>query len=131
MVEDIKDWIYSLGCMEFGFRVQRRSDTVSVSTRVGAGSSSRLHPMSQSVLDSITTSWQKCEVVPRWARIEGSWTVVSLNSRLESKKEGEELPPAELCPLHRSVTVQCIPVKFITGPCHNFVGTVKALELHG
>jgi len=30
---------------------------------------------------------QKCEAVPRRARIEGSYTCASLNSRLESNKE--------------------------------------------
>ena len=38
------DLIRGLGYMDFGFRIQRRPDTVSVSTRVGAGSSPRLHP---------------------------------------------------------------------------------------
>ena len=33
---------------------------------------------------------QKCGAVPRRARIEGSYIVVSLNSRLESNKEQEE-----------------------------------------
>jgi len=33
---------------------------------------------------------QKCAAVPRRARIQGSQTFVSLNSRLESNKEEEE-----------------------------------------
>jgi hypothetical protein len=37
-----------------------------------------------------TTSSLKCEAVPRTARIEGPWTCVSLNSRLESNKEEED-----------------------------------------
>ena len=36
-----------------------------------------------------TTSSLKCAAVPRRARIEGSWTFVSLNSRLESNEEEE------------------------------------------
>jgi len=36
------------------------------------------------------TTSQKCAAVPRRARIEGSKTCVSLNSRLESNKEEEE-----------------------------------------
>ena len=36
-----------------------------------------------------TTTSQKCEAVPRRARIWGSWTCVSLHSRLESNKEEE------------------------------------------
>ena len=35
----------------------------------------------------VTTTSQKREAVPRRARISGSWTLVSLNSRLESNKE--------------------------------------------
>ena len=37
-----------------------------------------------------TSTMQKCEVFPRRARIQGSYTCVSLNSRLESNKEEEE-----------------------------------------
>ena len=37
-----------------------------------------------------TTALQKCEEVPSRARIHGSQTCVSLNSRLESNKEDEE-----------------------------------------
>jgi len=33
---------------------------------------------------------KKCAVVPRRARIEGAWTCVSLDSRLDSNKEQEE-----------------------------------------
>jgi hypothetical protein len=33
---------------------------------------------------------QKCEVVPKRARVQGSWTFVSLKFRLESNKEEEE-----------------------------------------
>ena len=40
-----------------------------------------------------TTAQQKCGAVPRRARIESSWIVVSLNSRLESHKEEEEAAP--------------------------------------
>ena len=35
------------------------------------------------------TTQHKCAVVPRRARILGSWTFVSLNSRLERNKEEE------------------------------------------
>jgi len=38
------------------------------------------------------TTSQKCAAVPRRARISGSETFVSLNSRLESNKEEEEVP---------------------------------------
>ena len=34
-----------------------------------------------------TTTWQECEAVPLRARIQGSYIVVPLNSRLESNKE--------------------------------------------
>ena len=34
--------------------------------------------------------WQNCAIFPRRARIQGSQTFVSLNSRLESNKEEEE-----------------------------------------
>ena len=37
-----------------------------------------------------TTTAQKFEVGPSRARIEGSWTCVSLNSRLEGNKEVDE-----------------------------------------
>jgi len=46
---------------------------------------------------SVYASWsrvspsQKCEAVPRRARISGSQTFVSPNSRLESHKEAEEV----------------------------------------
>ena len=43
-----------------------------------------------------TTSFQKYAVVPRWARIQGSQTFVSLNSRLESD-EGEKAEGSDLC----------------------------------
>ena len=39
------------------------------------------------VLNLRTTTSQKCAAVPRRARIEGSYSFVSLNSRLESNKE--------------------------------------------
>ena len=39
---------------------------------------------------STTTTSQKCEAVPRRARIDGSQTFVSLNSRLDSNEEEEE-----------------------------------------
>ena len=42
------------------------------------------------VLNSRTTTSQQCAAVPRRARFEGSWTLVSLNSRLASSKEKEE-----------------------------------------
>ena len=42
------------------------------------------------VLDSRTTTSQKCEAVPRRARIQGSWTFVPLNSRLERNEAEEE-----------------------------------------
>ena len=42
------------------------------------------------VLYLTTTTSQNCEAVPRRARIQGAWTCVSLNSRLESNKEEEE-----------------------------------------
>ena len=43
------------------------------------------------VLNLGTTSSQKCEAVPRRARIQGSLTRVSLNSRLDRNKEEEEV----------------------------------------
>ena len=42
--------------------------------------------------DLKTTASQNIEAVPRRARIQGSCTFVSLNSRLESNKEEEEIP---------------------------------------
>ena len=39
---------------------------------------------------SRTITQQKCEAVPRRARMQGSQSVVSLNSRFESKEEEEE-----------------------------------------
>ena len=41
--------------------------------------------------DLRTTTLQKCGVVPRRARIQGSWIVEWLNSRLESTNEEEEV----------------------------------------
>ena len=41
------------------------------------------------LLDSRTTASQNCDAVPRRARIQGTQTFVSLNSRLESNK-GQE-----------------------------------------
>ena len=45
---------------------------------------------SSTFYDLRTTTWQKCEAIPRRARIQGAHTFVSLNSRLESHKEEEE-----------------------------------------
>ena len=42
-------------------------------------------------LDLRTTTSQNCEAVPRRARIQGSWTFVSLNYRLESNREEEKI----------------------------------------
>jgi len=42
------------------------------------------------VLNLRTTTSQKCEAVPRGARIQGPQTVVSRNSRLERNKEEEK-----------------------------------------
>jgi hypothetical protein len=41
-------------------------------------------------LDLSTTTLHKCAAAPRWARISGSWTFVSLNSGLESNKTRRE-----------------------------------------
>jgi hypothetical protein len=43
------------------------------------------------------TTLQKCEAVPRRARISGAWIVVSLNSMLESNQKAENryLQPSE------------------------------------
>ena len=49
-----------------------------------------LRDLNCTVLNLRTTTWQKYGAVPRRARIEGSWIVASLNSRLESNKEEEE-----------------------------------------
>ena len=46
--------------------------------------------LSNTPINSRTTTSQKCEAVPGRARIEGSLTFVSLNSRLDSEKEEEE-----------------------------------------
>ena len=46
--------------------------------------------VSGTVLDVRTIVFQNCEAIPRRARIEGSWTCVSLNSRLEIIQEDEE-----------------------------------------
>ena len=56
-------------------------------------------------VNSRTTTWQKCDAVPRRARIYGSYDGVSLNSRLQSNKEEEveegiaglEVRPAAVC----------------------------------
>ena len=37
--------------------------------------------------DLTTSTLQNCEAVPRRARVESSWTFVSINPRLESDKE--------------------------------------------
>jgi hypothetical protein len=47
----------------------------------------RFEPFGTVLVLRTTTTSQKCEAVPRRARISGSWTFVSLNSRLESNKE--------------------------------------------
>ena len=47
-------------------------------------------PESYTVLNLRTTPSQKCAAVPRRARIQGSYTLVSLNSRLESERKEEE-----------------------------------------
>ena len=41
-------------------------------------------------LDRLNDASQKCEAVLRRARIQGSWSCVSLNSGLERNKEEEE-----------------------------------------
>ena len=43
---------------------------------------------------------QKCEAVPRRARISGSYTFLSLNSGLESNKEEEEDHPGSALRVH-------------------------------
>ena len=40
-----------------------------------------------------TTHSQKCAALPRRARIQGSYTFASLNSRLESNKKKKKIPP--------------------------------------
>jgi len=61
------------------------------------------------VLKLRTTTSQKCAAIPRRARIQGSWTCVSLNSRLESNKErrrrkmGEKGPESALAGVERPV----------------------------
>ena len=50
------------------------------------------------VLNLRTTTLRKYAAVPRRARVEGSWTIESLNSRLESNKEEErEVPDSLKC----------------------------------
>jgi len=50
-------------------------------------------PWNSRVLDFRTTASHNCKVVPRRARIQGTKTSVSLNSRLESKKAAEGNAP--------------------------------------
>jgi len=45
---------------------------------------------------STTTTAQKCEAVPRRARIDGSQTFVSLNSRLDSNEDEEDQHPTNV-----------------------------------
>ena len=45
---------------------------------------------SGTIINLRTTAEQKCRAVPSRARIEGSWILVSLKSRLESNNEEEE-----------------------------------------
>ena len=51
-----------------------------------------------------TTTSQKSEAVPRRARIEGSYTFVSLNSRLGSNKEEDLVPHGGTRPFHQKST---------------------------
>ena len=46
-----------------------------------------MSPAVKALYDQLAAVALKYAVVPRRARIEGSWTVVSLKSRLERKKE--------------------------------------------
>ena len=48
------------------------------------------HPRHLNAPDLSATFSQNCDAVPRRARISGSYTFVSLNSRLESNDEEEE-----------------------------------------
>ena len=52
---------------------------------------------------------EKCEVVPRMARIQGSWTFASLNSRLEGNKENEEEEGATGRRMGYGVVSMCLP----------------------
>ena len=49
-----------------------------------------MFPAIGTALNFRTTTLQKCAAVLRGARIEGSQTFVSLNSRLESDEEGKK-----------------------------------------
>ena len=77
-----------------------------------AGSDRGPSRTSGTVLNVRTNTKQKCGVVPRSARIQGSQTFVWLNTRLESYKEEEEedhldvLSQVErvVMPLHRLVS---------------------------
>jgi len=40
--------------------------------------------------EACTTTFQKCAAVPRRARMQGAWTFVSFNSKIESDKEQED-----------------------------------------
>ena len=46
---------------------------------------------SGTVLNSRTSAEKKCGAISRRARIQGSWIVVSLNSRPESNKREEKM----------------------------------------
>ena len=83
----------------------RYRDTVSPTT-----------PPPGTVLDLRTTTSQKCEAVPRRARIQGSWTIVSLNSRLESNRGKEEEEENHEHLSHIGVGTS-LPPRF--PPCHS------------
>ena len=65
------------------------------------GTSPQLAP--PSCLNLSTTSSQKFQAVPRRARIQGSETWVSLNSRLESNKEEDACATFLACPVDNSL----------------------------
>ena len=75
--------------------VTTHRDTPCISAALSGGArpptpdTSQLHGSTtlQKCVNLRTTTLQKCAAVPRRARIQGSWTFVSLTSRLESNKE--------------------------------------------
>ena len=72
-------------------------------------------------LDLGTTS-QKCEAVSRKARIRGSWTLVSLNSRLESNQEKEKSRYASADWSHTKKNIKRLAFVGVVGVlCHHDV----------
>jgi len=95
--------VWGSGFRVLGFRAAKRRRVTRESPKLCFRSAKRrrVTPPGSSlsiVLNLRTTTSQKCEAVPRRARIQGSWNFESLNSRLESNKE--EKKSGSRCVIH-------------------------------